>query len=530
MPSRPPAPASSAPARPRRGPRLPLPGERERRDRRPLRQQPGDGQLHRARRRDDTNLVSIPIVGTVTVTGHVFLDLNSNQVDGGAGEPDIANVNVGVTDVERRRPDRHHERDWATGPRSCRPGRRRRTSTRRTPISPPRHGETTTADNTTRVGAAHRTNWVVGYRPAAGRDHQALERRWHAASGPARRLHGHGHEHDGDAQTNVNLADILPPGTTLVPGTAGVVSQTNSGDPGHRVLPDGAGADACTEAGTDFAGTVMHADPQPEPGAELLRDRPGFRGRQRRTGGRTPTTSPSRTIPSGRATSAAGSGERRSASPAAPTSPTGRVSSRSSSASRRTARPTRTASSCSTVENLTLPAAGAPTDERTDTTWAGSWGANPPTQLMLVGGANGAGCLTTDATAARAPGLPPAPHALGHEHDQLDPQRDRRSPTTRPRPVPVMAVQWGSAWTVQRTAIVNGNAGGDGLNVVGEYNTAAISPGCARADVGLGHGLHQRRQHEQLRRGRSADARERRGPERRPRAGSRLGSTSRPTR
>ena len=52
-----------------------------------------------------------------------------------------------------------------------------------------------------------------------------------------------------------------------------------------------------------------------------------------------------------------------------------------------------------TVENLTLPATGAPTGTGgTDTSWGGSWGATPPASLMLLGGANGAGCLTTNAT------------------------------------------------------------------------------------------------------------------------------------
>ena len=56
-----------------------------------------------------------------------------------------------------------------------------------------------------------------------------------------------------------------------------------------------------------------------------------------------------------------------------------------------------------------------------------------------------------------------------------------------------MALRWGAAWTVQRTAIVNGNNGGDAINVVGEYNTAAIGP-VARAQTWVwGNGVHERR-------------------------------------
>ena len=49
---------------------------------------------------------------------------------------------------------------------------------------------------------------------------------------------------------------------------------------------------------------------------------------------------------------------------------------------------------------------------------------------MLVGGANGAGCLTTNATRPRAPGLPSPALALRHQHDQLDAQRGAAPPTT----------------------------------------------------------------------------------------------------
>ncbi len=51
-----------------------------------------------------------------------------------------------------------------------------------------------------------------------------------------------------------------------------------------------------------------------------------------------------------------------------------------------------------------------------------------------------------------------------------------------------MAVQWGTAWSVQRVQ-VQGTNGGDGVNATNEYNTAAISP-VARANTwvwGTGH-------------------------------------------
>ena len=94
---------------------------------------------------------------------------------------------------------------------------------------------------------------------------------------------------------------------------------------------------------------------------------------------------------------------------------------------------------------------------------------------MLVGGANGAGCNTADAV------------VLEHQacHPRLFPSGTNTINWTRnaagaaalgAATSTVMVVQWGAAWNVQRTAIINGNAGGDGLDAVGEYNTATIGP------------------------------------------------------
>ena len=47
----------------------------------------------------DTNLVQIPIDGDANVTGHLFIDLDGNGVQG-AGEPNLANVDVVVTDED----------------------------------------------------------------------------------------------------------------------------------------------------------------------------------------------------------------------------------------------------------------------------------------------------------------------------------------------------------------------------------------------------------------------------------------------
>jgi uncharacterized repeat protein (TIGR01451 family) len=101
-------------------------------------------------------------------------------------------------------------------------------------------------------------------------------------------------------------------------------------------------------------------------------------------------------------------------------------------------------------------------------------------QVMLMGGFNGPGCLTTDT------GL--LDHKLCHVRfaptgtDTINWSRDQTgSAFFLPATSTVMVVEWGSEWTVQRRRI-QGNSGADGANAAGAYDTAAISP-VARADT-----------------------------------------------
>ena len=97
------------------------------------------------------------------------------------------------------------------------------------------------------------------------------------------------------------------------------------------------------------------------------------------------------------------------------------------------------------------------------------------TRVMLVGGANGAGCDTASATLAEHQACHPRLWPSGT--NTINWTRDAAGAGSLDAATStVMVVQWGSAWNVQRRSILNGNAGGDGIDAAGEYNTASIGP------------------------------------------------------
>lgn len=107
-------------------------------------------------------------------------------------------------------------------------------------------------------------------------------------------------------------------------------------------------------------------------------------------------------------------------------------------------------------------------------------------QTMLLGGFNGAGCDTSEASSANQKVCHVRLFPSGS--DQINWTRDAGGATLSTATSTVMVVEWGSEWTVQRVRVQGSNAG-DGANAVGEYNTAAISS-VARANTwvwGTGH-------------------------------------------
>ncbi len=107
-------------------------------------------------------------------------------------------------------------------------------------------------------------------------------------------------------------------------------------------------------------------------------------------------------------------------------------------------------------------------------------------RVLLMGGFNGAGCVTSEASVNATKVCHARIFPSGT--DQINWTRDPNDVTLTTAASTVMVIQWGSEWTVQRVR-VQGNNGGDGADAVGEYNTAAISP-VARANTwvwGTGH-------------------------------------------
>ncbi len=107
-------------------------------------------------------------------------------------------------------------------------------------------------------------------------------------------------------------------------------------------------------------------------------------------------------------------------------------------------------------------------------------------QVMLMGGFNGAGCDIADTSEAN--------HNSAHARiwpsgtDTINWSRDAGGQTLQTATSTVMAIEWGSDWTVQRVR-VQGSNGGNGANGAGEYDTAAIN-GVSRANTwvwGTGH-------------------------------------------
>ncbi len=107
-------------------------------------------------------------------------------------------------------------------------------------------------------------------------------------------------------------------------------------------------------------------------------------------------------------------------------------------------------------------------------------------KVLLMGGFNGAGCTTAEASQNNTKVCHTRIFPSGA--DLITWTRDPNDATLSTATSTVMVVEWGSEWTVQRVR-VQGNNGGNGADAVGEYNTAAISS-VARANTwvwGTGH-------------------------------------------
>ncbi len=94
-------------------------------------------------------------------------------------------------------------------------------------------------------------------------------------------------------------------------------------------------------------------------------------------------------------------------------------------------------------------------------------------QVMLMGGYNGSGCTTAQASTTNtkvchARLFPSAINTINWSRSATDATLSAATST-------VMVLEWGSQWTVQRVN-VTGNSGGNGAAAVNQYDTAAITP------------------------------------------------------
>ncbi len=282
--------------------------------------------------------------------------------------------------------------------------------------------------------------------------------------------------HTGATQTGVHLVDVVPANTTYVPGTARVTTTAGNAIRVSEIYLDGAAPDQCSEAGTDFAGlTCTLTLPALVPNYfVIVQGSDGNGGTDT-----TPDEDYARLSadPFGNFGTTLGANQLRftrggdevnwvgvitvveCVSPSCATDPNG--------------------FRLVDVVEVTHLNAGTTGTATTTPAWTDLG------RVVLFGGANGSGCSTADNDGA------------DHEtcHVRLFPTgtntinwtRDGTGGTETATST-VMAVQWGSAWTVQRVNVTGSN-GGPGLNAAGEYNTAAISS-VVRANTwvwGTGH-------------------------------------------
>jgi uncharacterized repeat protein (TIGR01451 family) len=421
----------------------------------------------------DTNLVTIPIVGTVSVTGHVFLDNFGVSGTQDGADTNIANVDVRVTDVNGNvqvvATDANG--NWTA---FVPPGSTTANVDETDPDFPPQAALTTANDPQTVTAPATGTiaTTPVGYRqpPLAITKHSS-------AGGtvyPGQRVDYTVRVSNGSSgpQSNLNLADVVPTGTSYVSGTASILA----GTPSFRVTeyltaPQcGFGGTTCTItldqplAPNYFAivqGSVSASGTDQEPEADyaaLTEDPLG-----------TGDLDPSGAVDEITLIRDDGTGNWQGVVTVVEC----------------------IATNCATDPNgfqlLDVQRVDHAAGDLADTDTSGTaW--TDLSRVMLVGGANGAGCNTSSTSTDEHQACHPRLFPSGT--DTINWTRNAAGVGTLDAATStVMAIQWGSGWTVQRTR-VQGNAGQDGLNVAGAYNTAALATPVPRAQTwvwGTGH-------------------------------------------
>ncbi|MCP3957629.1 MAG: DUF11 domain-containing protein [bacterium] len=403
----------------------------------------------------DTNLVQVPIVGDADITGHVFLDLDGNGVQG-AGEPDLANVDVVVTDAlgNMQTVTTDGSGNYLA---TVEPGSATLDVDETDPDFPVGAVLTTANDPqmVVAVSAATVAATPVGYDPPPISFVKSSDTPFgQVVPGDTVTYTLEAENLTGVDQTTVTVSDPLPTGTLAVPGST-VVTVTN---PVFRVSEYFIAVAA-------FGGTVFDLTLDQDLAPDYFAVVQGSAGGGGTGGDRDPEADYARLTqdPFGTGDLAVSSGsnvlrlERRDGA----NSWVGVVT------------VVECVSSCATagfnlltVEEVLHAGATVSGSDTAATAWTDI------NQVMLMGGFNGAGCYSDETT--------DRDHPVCHARltpsgtDTIDWTRDGSFAALTAATSTVMVVEWGSEWTVQRVQ-VTGTNGGNGLNATGEYNTAAIS-------------------------------------------------------
>ena len=405
----------------------------------------------------DTNLVQVPIVGDADITGHVFLDLDNDGFQD-PGEPDLANVDVVITDamgnVQTVSTD-------AMGNvlATVEPGAATLDVDETDPDFPTGAVLTTANDPQVVVAVSNVTVAAtpVGYDPPALsflKSSDAVSNQ--VAPGDTVTYTLAAENLTGTIQTGVTVTDPLPAGTFAVPGST-VVTVSNAG---FRVN------EYFVAAGT-FGGTVFDLTLGQALAADYFVMIQGSAGGGGNGGDRDPEADYARLTqdPFGTGDLAVSGG------------PAVLRLERGDGADSWVGVVTvvECLADCSTagfnllsVEEVLHAGAGVTGSATSAASWADI------NQVMLMGGFNGAGCETDETTDRDHPVCHARLFPSGS--DQINWTRDGSNAAVNLTAATstVMVLEWGSEWTVQRVR-VTGTNGGNGLNTAGEYNTAAIS-------------------------------------------------------
>jgi len=434
----------------------------------------------------DTNVVALGIVGDATVTGRTFLDANLNGVyDAGEG---IANVDVVVTDslgtLQRVASDANGVYTVTVAP-----GTTSLNVDETDPDFPPSATLFTANDpqDVTAINGSTVASANVGYRQPGLSISKTSSAGGSVVPGQTLTYTIEVTNNSATTQNGVVVGDVVPVGTSYVPGSARVTggnvfrvteySLDNSGT-------DGAASDSCTEAGVDYSGTVCTLKLDQNLASDYFvivqgSDVNGGRDTQPAQDQVALTNDP---FGGGDFAGGLAANRLQLTRNADATNWSGVVT------------VVECLTDCSTdgfrllsKERVNLPAGGAPGSTSGTDTATTAW--TDLSRVMLVGAANGAGCNTGDTTvlehqACQLRLTPSGASTIGWTRDG-----GGQLPFGAAATATVMVVQWGSAWTVQRAAITNGNAGGNAINGTNEYNTVAITP-VPRANTwvwGTGH-------------------------------------------